>query len=349
MKVSVIVTTYNQNHDNLIEHCLDSVIDERAEDVEYILVDDCSSDGSFEVLKQYEKKFPSCVRAIQNVKNGGEGGSRNFGIKNSSSDYICYIDGDDFVSEGFFYELKKTLDKAGDVDLVGPRYAKTTFEGELLNYATSELMEDTPAISDDTKRKMLLHGERSVGRFYKRSIIEDNDLWFIENVPFADTPSTSYWTNLCNSYAHCEDAVYYYRKTPNSLSTSKLTTKKTDAHYETQKFFINNGKRLGLYEKYQNELDYRLFRRDFNYKLKECVLSFNDSERDEYYTKVCKLFLENTTDLVNNPYIDKADKKKLNEFLENPVKFGKKQSRAINFKFEFLGNLAKIKHFIIRK
>ena len=102
MKVSVIVTTYNQNHDNLIEHCLDSVIDERAEDVEYILVDDCSSDGSFEVLKQYEKKFPSCVRAIQNVKNGGEGGSRNFGIKNSSSDYICYIDGDDFVSEGFF-------------------------------------------------------------------------------------------------------------------------------------------------------------------------------------------------------------------------------------------------------
>lgn len=349
MKLTVIVTCYNQNRDDLIKKCVDSVIDYRVKDTEFLLIDDCSTDGSYEILKTYEEKYPSLVRVIKNEVNKGAGGARNTGIKEARGEYISYIDGDDFVSEGFFYNLLNILKQAGDVDLVGPKYAKTTYEGNFIKYEAPALCKNENDISSDIKKTMLVKGERSCGRLYKKSIIVDNNLFFPENIAFEDSPVTCYWTNLCDSYAQCDEAIYYYRKTAKSLTTSKLTPKKTDEHYMSQLVLIENGKRLGLYEKYQNELDYRLFRRDFNYKLKECVLSFNDSERDEYYTKVCKLFLENTTDLVNNPYIDKADKKKLNEFLENPIKFGKKQSRAINFKFKFLGNLAKIKHFIIRK
>lgn len=348
MKLSVIVTCYNQNHNNLIKNCLDSVIDDRVSDTEFILVDDCSTDGSYEILREYEDKYPYIIRTIKNEVNKGAGGARNTGIREARGEYISYIDGDDFVSDGFYYELLKTLDDSYGVDLVGPKYAKTSFDGVFLMDEKSELSNDNQEISVEIKRKMLIKGERSVGRLYKRSMIVENSLWFPENIAFEDSPVTCYWTNLCNSYAHCENATYYYRKTAKSLTTSRLTPKKTEEHYKSQLILVDNGKRLGLYETFQEELDYRLFRRDFEYKLKECVVSFTEEERNEYYLKIRDLFETNTVDLLSNRYIDPATKRQLKRFMENPEKFGKAQAISINRKVKILSTAAKIKHIIFK-
>ena len=349
MKLSVIVTCYNQNRDNLIRKCLDSVLDLEIQDAEFILVDDCSTDGSYEILKEYEKNFAPLVTVIRHEQNKGAGGARNTGIRAAKGEYISYIDGDDFVSERFYWELLKTLRAAGDVDLVGPDYVKTTYEGDILYKEETQLKPQMSFIDDDTKARMLVKGERSVGRLYRRALIVDNGLWFPENIAFEDSPVTCFWTNLCNSYAYCPDAVYYYRKTAKSLTTSRLTVKKTEEHYKSQQVLIENGRRLGVYEKFSKELDYRLYRRDFLYKLKECVLDFSDEERDAYYKKVCALFKDNTTDLLNNPYIEEKDRRDLREFLEDPCAFGKKQASKIKRKTEFLKTCAKIKHTILRK
>ena len=349
MKLSVIGTCYNQNRDDLIRKCLNTVIDDRVNDTEYLLVDDCSTDGSYEVLKEYETMYPGLVRALRNDVNKGAGGARNRGIRESQGEYISYIDGDDFVSEGFYYNLLSTLFNTGDVDLVGPKYAKTTYEGDFIKYETSALCKNESKIDFETKKTMLIKGERSCGRLYKKSIIVENNLFFPENIAFEDSPVTCYWTNLCNSYAQCDDAEYFYRKTAKSLTTSKLTPQKAEEHYKSQLVLLENGKRLGIYDAYWEELDYRLFRRDFNYKLKECVLSFSDEERNEYYKKIQKLLLDNTRDLLNNPYIADNEKKQLEKFLTDPVKFGRKQSTTINLKHNTLKKMAKIKHFLLPK
>ena len=58
MKLSIIVPVYNMASDHKLEYCLDSLVNQTVEDYEIIAVDDCSTDNSMEILKEYERRFP---------------------------------------------------------------------------------------------------------------------------------------------------------------------------------------------------------------------------------------------------------------------------------------------------
>lgn len=58
MKLSIIVPVYNMAADGKLEYCLDSLVRQTVTDYEIIAVDDCSTDGSWEILQAYEKRFP---------------------------------------------------------------------------------------------------------------------------------------------------------------------------------------------------------------------------------------------------------------------------------------------------
>ena len=64
MKLSIIVPVYNMASDHKLEYCLDSLVNQTVEDYEIIAVDDCSTDNSMEILKEYERRFPEKFRAV---------------------------------------------------------------------------------------------------------------------------------------------------------------------------------------------------------------------------------------------------------------------------------------------
>ncbi|WP_157143437.1 glycosyltransferase family 2 protein [Brachyspira pilosicoli] len=113
-KVSVVIPIYNV--EKYLKKCLDSVINQTLKDIEIICVNDCSSDNSESIIKEYINK-DNRVKLINNKNNYGIGYSRNIGIDNSLSDYISFIDSDDFVSENFIEELYSTALK-NDADIV---------------------------------------------------------------------------------------------------------------------------------------------------------------------------------------------------------------------------------------
>lgn len=97
--VSVIIPVYNQ--EDLIKRCIDSI----PSGVEVIVVDDCSTDNTREVVKQYKN-----VKLICNKENKGTGYTYNRGIDNATGDYIVRIDSDDYFYTGQFYHMLEELD-----------------------------------------------------------------------------------------------------------------------------------------------------------------------------------------------------------------------------------------------
>lgn len=91
-KVSVIVPVYNI--EKYIGRCIESIQKQTLEDWELILVDDCGSDDSMEVVKKYAEK-DSRIKFIESEKNVGPMVAREKGYEKSTGDYIAFVDGDD--------------------------------------------------------------------------------------------------------------------------------------------------------------------------------------------------------------------------------------------------------------
>lgn len=96
-KVSVIVPVYNVAQ--YLRQCLDSIISQSYNDLEIILIDDGSKDGSESICDEYCRLDPR-VRVIHQC-NQGLSKARNVGIDNASGDYIIFVDSDDYISDNF--------------------------------------------------------------------------------------------------------------------------------------------------------------------------------------------------------------------------------------------------------
>lgn len=114
--VSVIVPIYNV--EKYIDRCLNSIINQKLEDIEIILVDDGSPDNCPQICENYRKKDDR-IKVIHK-ENEGLGYARNSGIKIANGKYISFIDSDDYISEEFLYNLyTKAIEYDADACLGG--------------------------------------------------------------------------------------------------------------------------------------------------------------------------------------------------------------------------------------
>ena len=91
MKISVVIPVYNI--EDYLSECLDSIVNQSLEDIEIICVNDGSTDGSLDILKEYESK-DSRVKIISQ-ENKGIGNARNTALEYAKGEYVYFIDGDD--------------------------------------------------------------------------------------------------------------------------------------------------------------------------------------------------------------------------------------------------------------
>ena len=116
--ISVIMTVYNR--ENYVKRALDSVVSQNNVNIEFIIVDDGSTDSSPLILDEYAQKY-DFIRVIH-TNNRGISAARNTGLDNVLGDYIFFIDDDDFLPENALYDLfELSLEK--NVDMVIGNYA----------------------------------------------------------------------------------------------------------------------------------------------------------------------------------------------------------------------------------
>lgn len=132
MKISVIVPVYNV--ENYLVKCLESLVMQSYQDVEILVVNDGSTDGSEQIIREYARKYPDKIKSF-NKKNGGLSDARNFGIDHASGAYIGFVDSDDYVTADMFGEMVRLAEKH-DVKMVICNIQKVDQNGRITQKLT---------------------------------------------------------------------------------------------------------------------------------------------------------------------------------------------------------------------
>lgn len=104
-KLSVIIPCYNV--EKIITKTIESLNNQTYNNIEIILIDDCSTDNTYKKLLEFKNQ--KNIKIFKNEKNSGAACSRNFGIKIATSDYIGFIDSDDEIPKNYYEVLMQTL------------------------------------------------------------------------------------------------------------------------------------------------------------------------------------------------------------------------------------------------
>ena len=216
--VSVIIPFYNS--ENYLYDCLQSVRKQTYRNIEIILVDDGSRDGSYEICEKELKKDQRIKLFSQ--ENGGVSKARNLGIDNAKGKYICFVDSDDLVMEDFIEKMINFIDKA---DIVICGFIK------LKEDEKKYILEDRGLLSEDkvyynTMCNNMI-GLYSVNKMYKTSIINKYNIRFKENIAVGEDMVflTTYY-HYCKSFFYINEPLYTYKINQTSVMQGMYTLRK---------------------------------------------------------------------------------------------------------------------------
>lgn len=196
-KISVIMPSYNV--ENYISRSINSVINQTFgfENIELIIIDDCSTDNTKEIIKDFSSKYNNIIPIFLKKNNGAPGIPRNIGIKKASAEYIMFIDSDDYYYPNMCQTLFDVITKK-DVDIVACE-GEILFEDNLIKEYYSETVGDIFEIDYIKNFPDLLSLSISLGlwnKIYRKSIIWDNNICFLNDMRNDDI-YFSVKTNLC--------------------------------------------------------------------------------------------------------------------------------------------------------
>ncbi len=211
VELSVILPVYNVS--KYLPQCIESLTKWKAAYIEYLFVDDGSTDESATIIQDYAAK-DSRIRLIRK-QNGGCASARNKGIECAKGQYICFVDSDDYVDETM---LRKLLKRAmlGNYDLTYCGYCayyEETGESELVlddcltgTYLTGEY-------NTDRIRLLTVNTRVAIWRcLYKKAVLDEHQIRFHEDLKrFDDLPFRVEYTFASKSAICIPEYLYYYR------------------------------------------------------------------------------------------------------------------------------------------
>lgn len=112
--ISVIVPVFNV--DQYLDKCIESIVKQTYQNIEIILVNDGSSDNSYNICYQWSQTYSNII--IINKENGGLSSARNAGLDVAQGDYIAFVDSDDYIEKDMLATMRAVFDKNSCVSVV---------------------------------------------------------------------------------------------------------------------------------------------------------------------------------------------------------------------------------------
>ncbi len=180
IKVSIITPVYNSGE--YLDRCIKSMTGQTLKNIEIILIDDGSSDNSWNIIQKYAKKDTRII-AIQQ-ENAGAAVARNRGLEVAKGEYIGFVDSDDYIDDDYFEKLYQVAVKK-DAD-IARAYVKSEIEiGEHYQLAHSTRDYDNyynVDLVDAVKKSKLSLMSSNWLAIYRRSLVEDSNIRFAADI-----------------------------------------------------------------------------------------------------------------------------------------------------------------------
>ena len=220
-EVSVIVLVYKV--EKYIERCARRLFGQTLQNIEYIFVDDCSPDGSMEVLERVLEDFPQRrgqVKILRNEVNRGQAYSRRRGVEAATGEYIIHCDSDDWPQP----------------DMYAKMYAKACTENLdivicSMQRAFPDHVEPVPGVThtDDLLETLLYHDIHHylLNKLVSRKLYQAPITWPVNNM-CEDTALITQLAYYCRSWGFVEEVLYNYNYSPDSISSAWDSTEKVE-------------------------------------------------------------------------------------------------------------------------
>jgi glycosyltransferase involved in cell wall biosynthesis len=209
MRLSIIVPVYNS--EEYLRQCIDSILNQKFEDYELLLINDGSTDDSGNICNEYTERDKRVK--VYNQENSGVSAARNIGLEHSTGEWITFVDSDDYLRTNYFFDIENNKD--ADWILLNIEREMNSQPEVFLDFDNCYFEMNT-----FTERYSLYPDFPSPwGRFFKSEIIKTNNIRFNQGLKFGeDAVFNISYLQYCRIVYTSNSSSYVYRDTESGLS-----------------------------------------------------------------------------------------------------------------------------------
>ena len=213
IKYTIITPQYNSFE--LMDKYFETLINQTLKNFEVIIVDDCSTDGSWEKLQKYVKACPlnGKIKLLRSDKNRGPGYARNIGIDIATGEWITFVDNDDWISCNLLERVDEVINREKPNCVIYDYY--TYLDGKI---DIAHSMYNGEGGRKNISDCMMLVRNHVVGKFYRLNLCKD--VRFPNVRRCEDVAYVSQAIVACGNAYYLKEPFYYYRQRPASLSNN---------------------------------------------------------------------------------------------------------------------------------
>ena len=216
--VSIIIPVYAT--EDYLDRCLESACMQTETNIEIIVIDDASPDGSWSIIKKYAQK-DSRIIPIRHTVNRHLGGARNTGIDTAKGNWILFLDSDDYIDQDSIRILLNQINKYPNVELIHYKLSHVNYEGKVIE--SNDLKKNSTVIIKDIfphycnlQYPNVYHS--ACLNIWKRDFLLRNKLRFPENTSMEDFAIFLQWIYRIQSpILYIPHKLYYYQERPDSI------------------------------------------------------------------------------------------------------------------------------------
>lgn len=293
-KISVIVPVYNC--EKYISKCIESILNQTFKDLELILVDDGSSDKSYEICSSFSQD--SRVKLVRQ-ENGGVSKARNLGIEMSKGDFITFVDSDDYLVLNMYEQLYKNLIESGaDISICGIMNCFIKKDKTVETVRQSDIdgiwvFSGEKAMEESFKSK--LFSVNPVNKLFKRELFKS--LRYPEGKISEDAFLIPTVLSRACKVVYDSSPMYYYVRRENSITTSDFSFKDWSV-VEAYKYHFDV-----VRKKFPNVKKAAEFRYLWSYTyVMDRIMISNSKVSEEDFRKAYDFIKNNSFKIFLNPY-----------------------------------------------
>lgn len=282
--LSVIIPVYNV--EPYLDKCIESVVNQTYKDMEIIVVNDGSTDGSAKICQKWANIDKRII--FIDKQNEGSGKTRNLGIKKSTGEYITFLDADDWWRDDYAELMMKPMQYC-DISICDMNYIDCDKEGNETYHISKIRMPDgvTKKASDD---KDFINKARTFlcGKVFRKSLFTDND---IEQPTMAinDIPITTLLIAKAEYICRVGEPLYNYLRTRegNTITSPKSLKSFGDALVVMKDNFIKHN----MLKEYEQALK-KMYYSQYRFAMRKAILQRKEGNISEKEYEDVKVYLE---------------------------------------------------------
>jgi CDP-glycerol glycerophosphotransferase len=205
-RISVVVPIYNV--ERYLEACLESIAGQTFDDLEVVMVDDGSTDGSAAIAEAFAARDPRFK--LVSRPNGGLSAARNTGIAAATGEFLAFVDSDDMLMPRAYELLLGSLEQTGS-DFASGNAVRFTSAGEKPARFLARAFRESQQRTHITKNRRLLADRTAWNKLWRRSFWDAHGLRFPEGRIYEDIPVTLPLHFAADAVDIIAEPVYRYR------------------------------------------------------------------------------------------------------------------------------------------